>query len=95
MVYGDIMITTTNDLERSYQITALSKDDIRCLYDDLESKKPERFRQIMELIDSMDDIEMRDLACDMASDYLEQLFWSSLRILFEQNFLDNIDELVD
>lgn len=88
-------MTTNEEPERFYVITQLSKDDIRGMYDYLEDEKPERFRQIMELIDSMDEIEMEDLARDMASDYLEQLYWTSLRILFEQNFLDNLDELVD
>ncbi|MFC1816092.1 hypothetical protein ACFL0M_09130 [Thermodesulfobacteriota bacterium] len=36
----------------------------------------------------MDDREMRQLASKLADDYCNQLFWDSLRIIFEDRFLD-------
>lgn len=58
-----------------FEITALSREDIKGELN-LTDEQAERIS---------DDI-MREIASKMASDYCEQLFWSSLRIIAEAVF---------
>lgn len=69
-------------MEKMYPITSVCKGDILHAFDG--SAKLERVKQ---RIYEMDDSEMRHLASKMASDYCEQLYWDSLRIIFEERFL--------
>jgi hypothetical protein len=73
---------TTKDItEGFYPITSLSKDDLRGMF--------RGDRKALKRINEMTDDEMKTLASKMADDYCEQLYWSSLQILFESKFLDN------
>jgi len=60
---------------RYYVITRLSKFDLRNLYKDN--------KEALEIIESLTDTDMEYLAEKMADDYLEQLYWSSLKTIFE------------
>jgi len=44
-----------------------------------------------EIIEKLDDCKMRMLAEKMAADYLNQLYWTSLKTIFEDNFLEEAD----
>jgi len=62
-----------------FPVTYLSKDDIIHAFPD----NPE----VKEIVNNLDEIDMRDLAFRLGNDYCEQLFWESLRIIFESNYL--------
>ena len=68
----------------SFPITSVSKDDIRQALLDADDKIP---ADVEKRIAEMGDSEMEELASKMADDYIEQLFWISLRILFQDRFL--------
>ena len=70
-------------MTKMYPITSVCKEDIIQAF--ASSGKLERVKQ---RITEMDDTEMRHLASKMANDYLEQLYWDSLRIIFEDRFLE-------
>ncbi len=70
-------------MSKLYPITSVCKEDIIQAF--ASSGKLERVKQ---RITEMDDAEMRHLASKMANDYLEQLYWDSLRIIFEDRFLE-------
>jgi len=61
--------------DKYYVITRLSKFDLRNLYKDN--------KEALEIIESLTDTDMEYLAEKMADDYLEQLYWSSLKTIFE------------
>ena len=63
----------------SFIITTICKDDLRELFKDNPLA--------LSTIDNMTDGEMEHFAGKMANDYLEQLYWSSARILFEEYYL--------
>jgi len=71
--------------EKTFKITSLCKDDIRQAFNDVGRLTP----KIKKKIDAMTDSEMSCLASDMADDYCNQLFWDSLRIIFEDNYLED------
>lgn len=62
-----------------FKITSISKDD---LLGEFNGNK-----KAIRRIQALDNEEMSYLAEKMADDYCEQLFWSSLRIIFEDRFL--------
>jgi len=66
-----------------FVITRLSKDDLRAVFKDNA--------KALEIIEKLDDCEMRMLAEKMAADYLNQLYWISLKTIFEDNFLEEAD----
>lgn len=70
-----------------FPITSVTKDDIRTAF--LGSPRLDEVRQ---KIRKLDDYDMYKLAGIMANDYLEQLFWSSLRDIFEEMFLGGDSE---
>jgi hypothetical protein len=70
--------------ESHYQITSVCKGDLRYHY----SRPGIHFNQkALDRLKTMTKEEMTQLAELMADDYIEQLFWSSMGILFEDNFL--------
>lgn len=66
-----------------FVITRLSKDDLRAVFKDNA--------KALEIIEKLDDCKMRMLAEKMAADYLNQLYWTSLKTIFEDNFLEEAD----
>ena len=66
--------------EESFPITSVCKDDLR------ETFKGDK--EALKKIDEMDEHDMKYLATDLADDYCNQLFWDSLRIIFESGFLE-------
>ena len=65
--------------DKQFTITSICKDDLLSIF---KSKKA------IDRINAMTDDEMRYLASKLADDYCEQLFWTSLRAVFENRFLD-------
>jgi len=63
-------------MKEGFVITRLHKDDLRKLFKD--NKKA------LEVIDELDEGEMQYIADKLANDYLEQLYWDSLRTIFEE-----------
>jgi len=65
--------------EKFYPITKVCKQDLRNLFKGDE--------KALKKIEGLDDDDMTRLAEKMADDYLEQLYWQSLKIIFENYFL--------
>jgi hypothetical protein len=74
----------TNSTGRTFfSITALSKDDVIEAFDgDVKIK---------ELIHDLSDDDMKYLASKLADDYCNQLFWDSLKIIFDEHYLSNTE----
>ncbi|SLM30857.1 hypothetical protein MTBBW1_2500006 [Desulfamplus magnetovallimortis] len=68
-----------------FTITSISKEDIIHAFNEDEHVK--------KIVEAMDDSDMETLASKMADDYCEQLFWSSLKIIFELHFMETTPEL--
>ena len=66
-----------------YNITRLSKADILS-----EFENDEDFNKVKKRVAKMTDSEMQYLASKLADDYCEQLFWGSLRTIFEDEFMN-------
>jgi len=62
-----------------FPITYISKDDIIHAFPNNSEVKT--------IVNKLDDADMKHLASKLADDYCEQLFWESLRIIFEANYL--------
>lgn len=74
-----------NDIRQEFfPITSLARDDIIQAFEG--SDMLERVKRRVELLD---DSDMAYLARKLADDYCEQLFWDSLRIIFEARFLED------
>lgn len=69
---------------KGYEITSVSKEDIKSLF----KEQGKLTKKVEKRIDDMTDSEMTQLASKMADDYVNQLYWSSLEILFEDIFLE-------
>jgi len=70
--------------ENSYEITSICKSDLRYHF----SRPGVNFNQkALYRIETLTKEDMKNLAGLMAEDYIEQMFWSSMGILFEDNFL--------
>jgi hypothetical protein len=74
---------TKKDFKKMFPITSICKEDIVRAFAELDI-----FEKVKKRVENMDDAEMRKLAEKMADDYLEQLFWDSLRTIFEDRFLE-------
>ncbi len=66
-----------------FSITALSKGDIIEAFDGNI--------KVNELVQDLTDDDMKYLASKMADDYCNQLFWDSLKILFEEKYLSETE----
>lgn len=76
-------ITSNVSQQTPFQITSVCKEDILHAF-----KESELLDKVKQCLDRMDESEMRELASKMADAYCEQLFWESLRIIFEDIFLN-------
>ena len=68
-------------MEKPFQITSICKEDIIHAF-----HSSEILDSIKQRVAEMDDDDMKELASKMADDYCEQLFWDSLRVIFEGIF---------
>jgi len=68
-----------------FPVTYISKDDIIHAF----SNNPE----IKEIVNNLDDADMKHLASKLGGDYCEQLFWESLKIIFESNFMSTKEDI--
>jgi len=75
--YGE---TNPDNLFTPYKITSVSRDDIENLFDGAVAK-------------SITDEDMREIASRMEDDYIENLFWTSLKII-TQDILDKRNEII-
>ena len=73
----------TESTKEFFPITSVSKKDIIHAFQNTDIAD-----QVKERVAKMDDGEMNKLASKMADDYCEQMFWNSLRIIFEERFLN-------
>jgi hypothetical protein len=81
--YGGLQMTNKeNAIQDSFSITAVSKSDILYVFKDTDL-----YQQVKDRVTEMDNTEMESLASKLADDYCTQLFWGSLRIIFEDRFL--------
>jgi hypothetical protein len=67
-----------------FPVTYISKDDIIHTFSNNSEVKT--------IVDRLDDADMKHLASKLADDYCEQLFWESLKIIFESNFMSTKEE---
>lgn len=74
------------DVDKKYPITSVCKADIFMCYIELEGTK--QGEKIEEKLATMTDIDMEYLAHKLSDDYCEQLFWNSLKNIFESKFLN-------
>ena len=72
----------TESTKGFFPITSVSKEDIIHAFQNKDIAD-----QVKERVAKMDDAEMKELASKMADDYCNQMFWSSLKIIFEENLL--------
>lgn len=68
--------------ERFYKIASVAKSDIIAAFEGDDD-----FYKIKARLKKMTDKEMRVLANKMSDDYLNQLFWDSLRVSFKDRFM--------
>ena len=69
-----------DNMKKSFEITSICKEDIIQAFHNSDREILESIKQI---VAEMDDSDMKKLAGKMADDYCEQLFWDSLRIIFQ------------
>lgn len=85
----DIEFECENPFDQRYNISQLSKDDLKGLreygdyFDEEESEEENPFLYSAEFVDSIPESVMERLASKLSDDYGEQLFWSSLRNISE------------
>jgi len=79
----DMVINSFNQDREFFPITSVCRDDIiHAFENDARAKKA---------VKNMDDDDMKHLASEMGDDYCEQLFWDSLRIIFESKFIKSTE----
>ncbi len=75
----EMAINSLNQNMEFYPITSVCKDDlIQTFVDDSDAQ---------EAIKEMDEGDMQTLASKMADDYCDQLYWDSLKVIFELKFM--------
>ena len=70
---------------KRYPITSVCKEDILLCYEGSDDCE-----KVVEVIEQINDIEMKHLAQKLADDYCEQLYWISLKSIFEDKFMRNV-----
>lgn len=76
-------MTSTLDNKEMFPITYICREDIIHAF-----KESDMFEQVKKKVKMMDNSDMECLASKLADDYCEQLFWDSLKIIFEERFID-------
>ena len=76
-------VNKDKSFDKLFPITSISREDIIHAF-----AESDILEQVKERVKKMDDSDMINLASKLADDYCEQLFWDSLRTLFEDRFLD-------
>ena len=78
--------TLQGELTKPVEITSVCKADILTIRDE----NGKLFFNIKDIMD-LDDIDMKRIASELADDYCEQLFWSSLQTITENiiNYKNN------
>ena len=79
----DSVLTSLKDQE-FFPVTFISKDDIIHAFSNNSEVKT--------IVKRLDDADMKHLASKLGDDYCEQLFWESLKIIFELNFMSTKEE---
>ena len=72
------------DNQEMFPVTYVSIEDIIHAFRDSDM-----FEQVKKKVKTMDNSDMTYLAGKLADDYCEQLFWDSLKIIFEERFISN------
>ena len=72
-------LNVTRKKQEYFPVTFISKDDINHAF----NNDP----KVKKIVTGMDDTDMKNLASKMADDYCEQLFWESLKAIFELKFM--------
>ena len=70
-----------------YKVTSTCKEDIIRAFEDINTPK-EEMKKIKKRVKSLKDNEMLVLASDLSDDYCEQLYWDSLRSIFEGRYME-------
>jgi hypothetical protein len=79
----DMAINSFNQDREFFPITSVCSDDLIHVFEnDARAKKA---------VKNMDADVMMHLASEMGDDYCEQLFWDSLRIIFESKFIKSTE----
>jgi len=65
-----------------YSITSVCKDDILVCF-----AEQKNYDKVKEKLKNMKDSDMKYLASKLADDYCNQLYWISLKSIFEDRFL--------
>jgi hypothetical protein len=68
-----------------FPVTFISREDIKECFDGVQDKALKQKIDIT--IDNMSDSDMKKLASKLEDTYLDNGFWSDLRIVFEDCFL--------
>ena len=72
------------DNKEMFPVTHVYRKDIIHAF-----KESDIFEQVKKKVKMMDNSDMECLAGKLADDYCEQLFWDSLKIIFEERFIKN------
>jgi hypothetical protein len=65
-----------------FNITSVCREDILNAF-----RGSDKFAVVRKLVSEMSDVEMTVFARYMAEDYCEQLFWDSLKVIFEDRYV--------
>lgn len=77
----DPMHKADSDDKEYFPISRLHRDDIKHLYEDNSN-----YEKICDSVDNLSDQEMEYIARKLGDDYCEQLFWTSLQLIYEEHF---------
>jgi DNA-binding Lrp family transcriptional regulator/DNA-directed RNA polymerase subunit M/transcription elongation factor TFIIS len=73
--------------EGMFPVTSVCKDDIIAAFHDDDS-----LARVKEVVAELAESDMQYLASKLGNDYCDQLFWTSLKIIFEDRFLHEPEE---
>ena len=78
----------SSEKKEMFSVTYVCRGDIIYAFEDADI-----FEEVKARVNRMDDSDMECLASKMADDYCNQMFWESLRIIFEDRFLEQQEVL--
>ena len=73
----------TTKEKNSYTITSVCKEDILAAFEGRDN-----INKVRASIEKMTDVKMEYLSSKLCDDYCNQLFWDSLRSIFEDRFME-------